>query len=285
MCGFLGIKQAFSHAYHHQSNGRAEVAGQQIMEILRKFWVEENANWVHILPRVVNLIHDAVGESGLSPYQIVFGRDRPMANLPYRPTRECEDATDFFEKQRQTDEKVAKVLNEKHAHRQEVINAKRRDWDPFDLGTYVWYRRPENSGGKLYSRWTGPMEIIGREGENSYVLKTSTGDRFSSPRCFLKEFLSDTQREEPIHLHFHRRTEVGRDIVPDKREIEEIFDHDIRGGMMYFLTQWKGEHPRSASWEPPSSFLHGHAQPWAKYCRLNGIFPELTELLDPLPDE
>ena len=36
MCGLLGIRHAYAHAYHHQANGRAEVAGQQVKEILRK---------------------------------------------------------------------------------------------------------------------------------------------------------------------------------------------------------------------------------------------------------
>ena len=30
----LGLRQAFSQAYHHQANGRAEMAGQQLMEKL-----------------------------------------------------------------------------------------------------------------------------------------------------------------------------------------------------------------------------------------------------------
>ena len=39
MCALMGIRQAFSQAYHHQANGRVERAGQQIMEILRKLFV------------------------------------------------------------------------------------------------------------------------------------------------------------------------------------------------------------------------------------------------------
>ena len=53
LCSLLGIRQAYSQAYHHQANGRVERAGQQIMEILRKLHADEKVNWVEALPRVV----------------------------------------------------------------------------------------------------------------------------------------------------------------------------------------------------------------------------------------
>ena len=37
LCAGMGIWQEFSQAYHHHANGRAERAGQSLMEILRKY--------------------------------------------------------------------------------------------------------------------------------------------------------------------------------------------------------------------------------------------------------
>jgi hypothetical protein len=85
MCAHFGIRQAFSHAYHHQANGRAEKAGQQVMEILRKLHVHQKICWVEALPRVLDMIHDTKGEGGLSPYEILFGRQRPKGGIPYEP--------------------------------------------------------------------------------------------------------------------------------------------------------------------------------------------------------
>ena len=96
MAGSLGIRQAFSQAYHHRANGRAERAGQQLMEVLRKVHNEEKINWVAALPIALHRTHDIIGRTGLSPYQILFGRDRPMANAPYGSAKECEDALDFL---------------------------------------------------------------------------------------------------------------------------------------------------------------------------------------------
>ena len=85
MCANLGVRQAYSQAYHHQANGRVEVAGQQIMERLRKVQAEDKILWIEALPAMIDRLHDIPGESGLSPYQILFGRDRPMAGIPYNP--------------------------------------------------------------------------------------------------------------------------------------------------------------------------------------------------------
>ena len=86
-CAGMGIWQAFSQAYHHQANGRAERAGQSLMEILRKIYEERKINWVEALPQTLDRYHDVPNLSGLSPYQIVFGRHRPLRNVPYTPRR------------------------------------------------------------------------------------------------------------------------------------------------------------------------------------------------------
>ena len=98
MCARLGVRQAFSAAYHHQANGRAEMAGQQIMEKLRKLNSDGNTNWVEALPQALDRYHDIPGESGLSPYEILFGSSRPLANLPFEPPSECEDAQNVFKR-------------------------------------------------------------------------------------------------------------------------------------------------------------------------------------------
>ena len=52
------------------------MAGQQLMERLRKMNAEVTINWVEALPQVLDRFHDTPGESGFSPYQILFGRER-----------------------------------------------------------------------------------------------------------------------------------------------------------------------------------------------------------------
>ncbi len=53
MCAKLGVRQGFSQAYHHQANGRVEMAGQQINEKLRKIQAQDEIPWVEALPAVL----------------------------------------------------------------------------------------------------------------------------------------------------------------------------------------------------------------------------------------
>ena len=100
LCGCLGSRCAFSQAYHHRANGRAERAGQQIFERLRREKLKQGLTWVEVLPQILDRIHDPPGEAGLSPYQIFFVRERPLAGVPYQTPVECEDAQAFFERQK-----------------------------------------------------------------------------------------------------------------------------------------------------------------------------------------
>lgn len=45
MCARLGVRVAYSQAHRAQGNGRAEVAGKQIYNLLRKMHTEDKINW------------------------------------------------------------------------------------------------------------------------------------------------------------------------------------------------------------------------------------------------
>jgi len=159
LCSLMGIRQAYSQAYHHQANGRVERAGQQILEILRKLYAEHKINWVEGLPQVLDRIHDVKGESGLSPYEIFFGRERPLGGMPYKPPKECEDSKQFFRRMSKIERLVAEKLNELHEKQTQRINQSRKKLPPLQIGEQILYRPPVNTGEKLDSRWIGPVVV------------------------------------------------------------------------------------------------------------------------------
>jgi hypothetical protein len=113
MCARLGIRQAFSQAYRPQANGKAEVAGKTLIGLMRKIHVEVGIQWVEALPQVLRMYHDLPGETGLSPFQILFGRDRNVAGIPYQPPRVCEEAAVFMERMEARDKALARILDKK----------------------------------------------------------------------------------------------------------------------------------------------------------------------------
>jgi hypothetical protein len=284
MCARLGIRHAQAQAYNHRANGRAEVAGQQLMEILRKIHISENINWVEALPIALDRTHDVRGVSGLSPYEILFGRERPLANAPYSPDRECEDATDFFNRMRERDEKVAQVINERHKKEMEELNKARRVQKPLVPGDKVWYRRPENTGGKMDTRWIGPARVVAREGEESYEIELLDGVFKKAPRRFLKPYVEDKWNGKPKPLFYHRRTVPEPHVRPGEQEVEKILGHrTLTNGCEEFLTHWVGETEKEATWEPLNAFVPQYNFEWVAYLEKKGLHPEIYKALHKEP--
>ena len=114
MCSRLGLRELFSQSHYPQANGRAEVAGQQLISLLRKLHAENEINWVEALPRALRHIHDRIVEGGLSLYQILLGRERPLTGLPYSPEWESQEAQDYFDHIESVDQLVAAHFNKRH---------------------------------------------------------------------------------------------------------------------------------------------------------------------------
>jgi len=285
LCAGMGVRQVYSQAYHHQANGRAEVAGQQLMEVLRKLHVEQNLNWVEALPQALDRIHDVKGQSGLSPYQILFGRERPMEGLPLRPWKECEDAQEFMARMWFVHTKVSKELTRLHERQAKLTNASRTTLKPLDVGDKVWYRRPENSGEKTDTRWVGPCMVTARQGEHSYEIRLDQGEKTTAHRTFLKEYIEDTWNGEPIDMFYHQRTVTPQGAQPNEYIVEEVKKHRVNAqGRLEFLTQWKGETTKEATWEPVNSFFHRYGTDIIKYCKKVGLALDVTQYLRSEPE-
>jgi hypothetical protein len=279
LCALLGIRQAFSQAYHHQANGRVERAGQQVMEILRKLNADTKINWVEALPQVLDRIHDVKGETGYSPYEILFGRVRPLAGIPYTPPKECEDAQQFFKRMEFIDKKVSKILNHIHQVQSNRVNQTRKEMESLQIGSQVWYRRPENSGDKIDSRWIGPGLIKAREGDHSYIIEIKPGKEMKAHRSFLKLYNEPKIFGKGIPLYFFRRTEKIEDALPDEFEVERILAHRKKDGEWKFLTKWAGYEPGEETWEPVKNFIHRYSSELIRYCNAQKIQIDLMKEL------
>ena len=170
MCARSGIRQAYSQAYRPQANGRAEVAGKTLIGLLRKMHTDEGLNWVEALPRVLRVYHDSPAECGYTPFQMVFGRDRNLAGVPYEQLRECEGATEFFDRVEKMEKVASHHLNALHEAEVARHNAKLKKpprskreigfgfCDPGVLGLQNW-----KLGGLGPHKWSdGPVTKVMR---------------------------------------------------------------------------------------------------------------------------
>ena len=74
------------------------------------------------IPQVVDHIHDTPGEGGYSPYQIIFGRDRPFGGFPCSPPKFSEDAESFVARIKEVEQLVAQTLTQKHQKQADQVN-------------------------------------------------------------------------------------------------------------------------------------------------------------------
>ena len=100
MCSLMGIRHAKNVAYLSRSNSRAEVAGRQLFEKLRKIYITNpRRNWFEEMWPALKAHHDTPTPGSLSPHQILFGRDPLGRRLPLSGDGMAMDAKEFFARQ------------------------------------------------------------------------------------------------------------------------------------------------------------------------------------------
>jgi hypothetical protein len=162
---------------------------------LARLKAEHDIGWVEALPLMLRQYHDAVGESGYSPYKIVFGRFRNLQGAPRNPPENSHDVRAFFDRQEKIDQLVAGILNTKHEKAIERINRRRPEMAPLPEGTKVWVYRHKKSGGyKMQPRWWGQALIYRWVGSASYVVEWASGMQVVA-RDDLKEYTVEEFRK------------------------------------------------------------------------------------------
>ena len=282
MCARLGIRQAYSQAYRAQANGRAEIAGKTLIGLMRKVWVEMGINWVEALPRILRMYHDMPGETGYSPFQIMFGRDRNLAGLPYEPPRQCEEATQFFDRMEALDKKLSTTLTEQHWTEMAQQNITRHTRPPFKTGDWVWVLRPQNpTVSKVDTWWVGPVKVIRRTGNSSYEVLLKPGVPHDAHMDQLKPFVTG----ESIELyHFQPGYHIEGN-TPDEWDVDEILEHKLINGKLLFRVRWENADPQATTWEPVENFFHRYNWKFVHYCCQKGLHIDVAKHLRDKPSE
>ena len=181
MCSLMGIRHAKSVAYLSRSNGRAEVAGRQLFEKLRKIHITNpRRNWFEEMWPALKAHHDTPTPGGLSPHQILFGRDPLGRGLPLSGDGMAMDAKEFFARQEQTARDIRQQLEKEHAERQQ--SAPSSTAQKFRVGDPVWVIRPRPMGTHRTKTWFTPGEVVRRIGEDTYRIKVGHGQSGSATR-------------------------------------------------------------------------------------------------------
>ena len=123
-----------------------------------------------------------MGPGGLSPYQILFGRDRLTRGIPYVPERVCEESQEFFKRMETLDHQIAQNLELKHQESTTQHNQDHPSREDYTPGSLVWVLKPPDlaSQSKLEAKWRGPFVVKTRTGQGSYMLSDRSIATFSA---------------------------------------------------------------------------------------------------------
>ena len=152
MCSLMGIRHTKSVAYLSQSSCRAEVAGRQLFEKLRKIHITNpRRNWFEEMWPALKAHNHGPTPAGLSPHQILFGRDPLGRGLPLSGDGMAMDAKEFFARQEATAPDIRQQLEKEHAERQK--SAPSSTAQKFRVGDPVWVIRPRHMGTHRTQTW------------------------------------------------------------------------------------------------------------------------------------
>ena len=270
MCSLMGIRHAKSVAYLSRSNGRAEVAGRQLFEKLRKIHITNpRRNWFEEMWPALKAHHDTPTPGGLSPHQILFGRDPLGRGLPLSGDGMAMDAKEFFARQEQTARDIRQQLEKEHAERQK--SAPSSTAQKFRVGDPVWVIRPRPMGTHRTKTWFTPGEVVRRIGEDTYRIKVGHGQ-------FRERHESQLRVREPdlcgqhVSLSYaaHEADSDDDYAEQDDYTVEKILAQRPKAsapGGLEFKVRWRGYGPSHDTWEPVSSFVPRVNTPFMEYIR------------------
>ena len=270
MCSLMGIRNAKSVAYLSRSNGRAEVAGRQLFEKLRKIHITNpRRNWFKEMLPALKAHHDTPTLGGLSPHQILLGRDPLGRGFLLSGDGMAMDAKELFARQEQTARDIRQQLEKEHAERQK--SAPSSTAQKFRVGDPVWVIRPRPMGTHRTKTWFTPREVVRRIGEDTYRIKVGH-------RQFRERHESQLRVREPdlrgrhVSLDYAaHEADSGDDYAEqDHYTVEKILAQRPKASAprgLEFKVRWRGYGPSHDTWEPVSSFVPRVNTPFMEYIR------------------
>ena len=175
----MGLKKTRTTAYHPQCDGLVERQNRTLQGIITNFVSQHSLDWDNWLDQAVFAYNTSVHEStGLSPYEMVFGRPARMPievelGVPLQNPSSQSDYTRSLRKAIQLANQVAqKNLVAARERQSKQYDQGHPSWKPFEAGQTVWLARPKKW--KFGKKWIGPYKICSQNGVN-YVLQPKMG--------------------------------------------------------------------------------------------------------------
>src|SRR5215467_11424153 len=250
--GKLGINQAFSTAFHPQTDGKTERYNQEIAAYLSIYCSQNPSTWAQHLP-ILEYVHNSRPHTDRqqSPFEIIMGITPPgIPSIIETPSiKTAEDRLwniDKIQDEAITPQKLAA----------DRMRARiRSTFKPFSTGQKVWLEAKNlrlSLPSKIRPRRLGPYKIKRVLSHWTYELKLPS--RWKIHPIFHASLLTP----------YHENDVYGPPDIPpspeiiegeEEYEIEGIVSHRQRDNQIEYLVKWKGYSHDENEWMPESTLL------------------------------
>ncbi|KAF8757845.1 hypothetical protein RHS01_03640 [Rhizoctonia solani] len=251
----LGIKPAFSSAYHPKSDGQTKRVNQFIEFYLRSYVAADHLDWAKWLPLVEYAYNNAKhAATGKTPFELVYGRN-PVMNPSIVPANvpEADLVANTLAKEWKEAESALRMTKERMARPKGII-------PEYSVGKKVWLDGKNvelrTNSNKLDPKQLGPFEVTEKISSHAYRLKLP--DTLKIHDVFYVGLLSKTH-ESPSQP-FPERPPPETIEGEEEYKVEQIIDSKQQRGKWFYLIKWKGYGPEDNSWEPEELLEHSQEE-------------------------
>ncbi|KAF8751559.1 hypothetical protein RHS01_08346 [Rhizoctonia solani] len=251
----LGVKPAFSLAYHPESDGQTERVNQFIEFYLRSYVAANHSDWAAWLPLAEYAYNNAKhGATGKSPFELVYGQNPVMnpSNVPAN-VPEADTVADTLAREWKEAESALRMSKERMARSQGII-------PEFSIGKKVWLDGKNvdlrTNSNKLDPKRLGPFKVIEKISSHAYRLELP--ETLKIHNVFYVGLLSKSHESpsQPFPEQPPPETIEGE----EEYKVEQIIDSKRQRGKWFYLIKWKGYGPEDNSWEPEELLEHSQEE-------------------------
>ncbi|QRW26817.1 Retrotransposable element Tf2 protein [Rhizoctonia solani] len=251
----LGVKPAFSLAYHPESDGQTERVNQFIEFYLRSYVAANHSDWAAWLPLAEYAYNNAKhAATGKTPFELVYGQNPVMnpSNVPAN-VPEADNVADTLAREWKEAESALRLSKERMTRDQGTI-------PEYSIGEKVWLDGKNvelrTNSNKLDPKRLGPFKILEKISSHAYRLELP--ETLKIHDVFYVGLLSKSH-ESPSQP-FPERPPPETIEGEEEYEVEQIINSKRQRGKWFYLIKWKGYGPEDNSWEPKELLEHSQEE-------------------------